>query len=95
MSDALLSVKDLKKYYLVKKSFRKDRELYLKAVDGVSFDLRRGETVGLVGESGCGKSTLGKTILQLTPATGGEIIYDGVHLEKCKDEELRQMRRKM
>jgi len=90
-----LSVKDLKKYYLVKKSFRKDRELYLKAVDGVSFDLRRGETVGLVGESGCGKSTLGKTILQLTPATGGEIIYDGVHLEKCKDEELRQMRRKM
>ena len=95
MSDILLSVKDLKKYYLVKKSFRKGKEVYLKAVDGVSFDLGRGETVGLVGESGCGKSTLGKTVLQLVPSTAGEILYDGIHLETCKDEEIRQLRRKM
>jgi oligopeptide transport system ATP-binding protein len=65
------------------------------AVDGISFDLRRGETMGLVGESGCGKSTAGRTILQLYRPTSGAVYFDGVDLVKLKREELRKMRRKM
>ena len=95
MENLLLSVKNLKKYYIAEKHLSRDRVKYVRAVDGVSFDLHRGETLGLVGESGCGKSTLGKTILQLTPATSGEIIYDGAHLETMSVEEIRQMRRKI
>lgn len=74
----LLSVKTLKKYFpLPKRSlFQKERP-YLRAVDGVSLDIRRGETFGLVGESGCGKSTFGRTLLQLYKPTSGEIIYYG------------------
>jgi oligopeptide transport system ATP-binding protein len=65
------------------------------AVDGVSFDVRRGETLGLVGESGCGKSTTGRTILQLYKPTGGQVHFDGVDLVSLKGEELRLMRRRM
>jgi oligopeptide transport system ATP-binding protein len=64
-------------------------------VDGVSFDVRRGETLGLVGESGCGKSTTGRTILQLYKPTAGQVHFDGVDLVSLKGEELRLMRRKM
>jgi len=65
------------------------------AVDGVSFEVKRGETLGLVGESGCGKSTTGRTILQLYRPTSGSVVFDGVDLIKIKGEELRHMRRKM
>jgi oligopeptide transport system ATP-binding protein len=65
------------------------------AVDGVSFDIRKGETLGLVGESGCGKSTTGRTILQLYKPTAGEVIFDDVDLVALKGEPLRKMRRKM
>jgi oligopeptide transport system ATP-binding protein len=65
------------------------------AVDGVSFEIKRGETLGLVGESGCGKSTTGRTILQLYKPTAGGINFDGVDLVNLKGEELRHMRRKM
>jgi peptide/nickel transport system ATP-binding protein/oligopeptide transport system ATP-binding protein len=64
-------------------------------VDGVSLDLRRGEVIGLVGESGAGQTTLGKTILQLTPATGGQIIYDGQEMARLAGTQLRRMRRRM
>src|SRR6266567_3560310 len=65
----------------------------VKAVDGVSFDIYPGETLGLVGESGCGKSTLGRLVTQLLPVTSGNIFFDGVDLTKLRGEKLRQYRR--
>ncbi|MEW6284610.1 MAG: oligopeptide/dipeptide ABC transporter ATP-binding protein [Chloroflexota bacterium] len=67
----------------------------VRAVDGVTFDVYRGETLGLVGESGCGKSTTGRTILQLYKPTAGNVYFEGKNLVKLKGEEMRQMRRKM
>src|SRR5438270_5805906 len=67
----------------------------VKAVDGVSFEVRPGETVGLVGESGCGKSTLGRLVTQLLPATSGQVIFDGVELTKLGGEKLRQQRKQL
>ncbi|MBI4302386.1 MAG: ATP-binding cassette domain-containing protein, partial [Chloroflexi bacterium] len=67
----------------------------IKAVDGVSFHIKRGETLGLVGESGCGKTTIGRCILQLYHPTGGQIFFEGVDLCKLKGESLRRMRPKM
>ncbi len=69
--DKLLEIKDLKKHFKV------DRKTTLKAVDGLNFDIYKGETFGLVGESGCGKSTAGRTILRLYGATDGDVIFDG------------------
>ena len=74
-NDILLEVKNIKKYFPVKTCTFKTS--YVKAVDDVSFFIRRGETFGLVGESGCGKTTLGRTVLRLQEPTGGQIIYDG------------------
>jgi ABC-type oligopeptide transport system ATPase subunit len=73
--DVLLDVKGLKKYYPVKKGIWKRTIGYVKAVDGVDFMINRGETFGLVGESGCGKTTIGKSILRLTEATDGQILF--------------------
>src|SRR5690606_36470048 len=67
----------------------------VKAVDGVSFSIKRGETLGLVGESGCGKSTTGRAILQLYRPTSGEVLFQGTDLTKLRGEELRRMRRKV
>ena len=67
----------------------------VKAVDGVSFEIRQGETLGLVGESGCGKSTLGRLVAQLIPVTSGKVFLDGVELTKLRGERLRQQRRQM
>ena len=69
--------------------------LTVKAVDGVSFEIRHGETLGLVGESGCGKSTLGRLVMQLIPVTSGEVFLDDVQLTKIHGEKLRQQRRQM
>ena len=80
MSDAILEVKELKKYF-------KTPSGALHAVDGVSFEIERGRTLGVVGESGCGKSTLGRTILGLTEATAGEVIFNGRDITHVKNKE--------
>ena len=85
---ALLSVKDLHTRYAVGRQV-------LRAVDGVSFDIERGETVGLVGESGCGKSTLGKTVLRLVPPAEGEIRLDGVDITRLGDRAMAPHRRRL
>jgi peptide/nickel transport system ATP-binding protein len=90
--DNLLVVNDLKEYFPISKSLIKSNTVYLKAVDGVSLKLKAGHTIGIVGESGCGKTTLGRTILRLYEPTGGEVIFEGKHIEKLKGNALRKMR---
>jgi oligopeptide/dipeptide ABC transporter ATP-binding protein len=90
----LLRVVDLVKHYAAGGLFAR-RSPPVRAVDGVSFELPRGETLGLVGESGCGKSTLGRTILRLQEPTGGKAFFEGVDLFALEREELRRLRRRM
>ena len=85
--DIILETRDLKKYFKVKKKM-------LHAVDGVNLQIRRGTTLGVVGESGCGKTTLGRTILGLVPATGGEILFDGEDITKFSQAQMKALRRK-
>ena len=74
--DSFIKIQDLKTYFPIKKGVLNKVVGYVKAVDGVSIEIRKGETLGLVGESGCGKSTAGRTIVRLYEATGGDIIYN-------------------
>ncbi|WP_236687266.1 ABC transporter ATP-binding protein, partial [Geobacillus sp. ZGt-1] len=86
----LLEVKNLKQY------FPAGRGQVVKAVDGVTFDIYKGETFGLVGESGCGKSTTGRTIIRLYEATEGEVLFNGVNVHgKKSKKELKELNRKM
>jgi oligopeptide transport system ATP-binding protein len=89
----LVDVKDLQMHFPVVKGLLQRRVGTVKAVDGVSFSIRRGETLGLVGESGCGKSTTGRAILQLYRPTNGEVFFEGQDLTKIQGAELRKMRR--
>jgi len=88
----LLSVKNLKKYFPIKSGLLGGQKGAVKAVDGVSFDIPKGKTLGLVGESGCGKTTIGKTILRLHDKTEGEVVFDGVDIHSLSREELRKIR---
>lgn len=88
-SNVILEVQNLKKYFPVKSGFKK---LTLKAVDGVSFTINRGETLGLVGESGCGKTTVGRTLLQLYKPTDGKVIFES---QEVTEKNINEMRKKM
>ncbi len=96
MSTPLLEVHDLQVWFPSYRTvgFRRHRR-WLKAVDGVSFTVRRGETLGLVGESGCGKSTTGLALLRLVDPTGGRVVFDGQDVTRMKRRELRALRRRM
>jgi oligopeptide transport system ATP-binding protein len=92
----LVEVQDLKMHFPITRGIIFQRQVgAIKAVDGVSFDLYKGETLGLVGESGCGKSTTGRAILQLHRPTDGHVRFEGKELTDTKGEELRKMRRRM
>ena len=93
--DNVLIVKNLKKYFPLKKDFFGKNISFVKAVDGVSFSIKRGTTMGLVGESGCGKSTTGRTILKLQDKTEGEVYINGVDIFSLSKEELRKIRPKI
>lgn len=95
-NNVLVQVKDLKKYFPISRGLIISRQVgAVKAVDGVSFAVKRGETLGLVGESGCGKSTTGRAVLQLQTPTAGHVYFEGVDLTALNEEELRQLRPKM
>lgn len=87
----LLEIVDLKKHYLSTKKWWFQKDQYIKAVDGVSFQLYDGETLGLVGESGCGKSTLGRTLLHLEKATSGTVFYKGKDITKLSNREVKKL----
>lgn len=93
MTDNILEIKNLKKYFPVKRRGIFEERRYVKAVDDVSFHIRRGEVVGIVGESGCGKSTLVNTVLQLTTPTSGEVLFNGRDLCTLSKRELRAERK--
>ena len=93
--ETLLHVEDLKMHFPIYRGVFQRQVGAVRAVDGVSFDVKRGETLGLVGESGCGKSTTGRTILQLYKPTSGSVMFDGTNLVTLKGEQMRQMRRRM
>src|SRR5436190_23262695 len=93
--EQLLVVRDLKKYFPVRRGVLARVVAQVKAVDGISFDVARGETLGLVGESGSGKTTVGRCILRLIEPTDGEIIFEGTDVRALHAGDMRRMRRNM
>lgn len=91
-NDILLEVKNLKKYYPIKTGLLQSVKGHVRAIDDVSFKIKRGTTMGLVGESGCGKTTVGKTILRLVDKTAGEVLFDGIDIFSLDSKKLREMR---
>ncbi|KAF2957255.1 hypothetical protein AS159_09520 [Thermotoga sp. Ku-13t] len=95
MNEVLLEVRNLVKHFPVKAGILQRTVAVVKAVDGVSFHIKRGETFGLVGESGCGKTTTGRCVLMLETPTSGEILFNGVDITKLTQKQLRSLRPKM
>ena len=93
--EVILKVENLKKYFPIKGGFFKRTIGHVKAVDDISIEIRKGETLGIVGESGCGKSTTGRTILQLLNPTSGNVYFKGQKLNTMKKKDLRNIRTKM
>jgi oligopeptide/dipeptide ABC transporter ATP-binding protein len=93
--DVLVRVENLKKFFSVSQGFFQRNKTYVRAVDDISFNIQRGETVGLVGESGCGKSTVGRTILRLIEPTAGKVFFDSKNIFQLDREGLRSIRNKM
>src|ERR1041385_9414139 len=91
---ALLEINDLKKHFPVGRGFLKP-SAWVYAVDGISFEIARGETLSLVGESGCGKSTVGRAILRLFDITAGQVVLDGQRIDRLSPGRLRSMRRRV
>lgn len=91
-NENLLEVYNLKKYFPIKGSVLSRAKGFVKAIDGIDFKIKRGTTMGLVGESGCGKTTVGKTILRLNDKTEGEVLFDGISIHDLNRKELRAMR---
>lgn len=94
-NDVLIEVKDLKKYFPIKNGIINNKNNVIKAVDGVSLEIKRGETFGLVGESGCGKSTLGRTITRLYDVTAGDIFFEGTNIAKLNKKQMKEYYKKM
>ena len=94
-NENLIEVNHLKKYFPVQGGLLRRVQAYVQAVDDVSFTVRRGECLGLVGESGCGKTTVGRTLLRLIPATSGEVLFEGRDLFALKGDDLKTLRRDM
>ncbi|HJT64148.1 MAG TPA: ATP-binding cassette domain-containing protein, partial [Candidatus Limnocylindria bacterium] len=92
---ALVQVEHLSEFFALRGGLLQRKVGDVKAVDDVSFEIRRGETLGLVGESGCGKTTVGRTLLRLIEPTGGKIIFDGVDITHLKGNDLKRYRRRM
>ncbi len=93
MSEILLNVENLKKFFPIKKGLLSKTVGYVKAVDDVSFKINKGETLGLVGESGCGKTTIGRSLLRLIEPTGGKVIFDGKDVTAMNNNDLKTLRK--
>jgi oligopeptide/dipeptide ABC transporter ATP-binding protein len=91
----LIVVNDLVKYFPIKGGFLQRVQAWVRAVDGISFSIKKGETLGLVGESGCGKTTVGRTLLRLIPATSGQILFEGRDVLALNKRDLKELRRDM
>jgi len=99
MPEEIVEIENLKKYFPLKTDFLRNllsrKETYIRAVDGVTFDVKKGEIFGLVGESGSGKTTIGRLLLRLTDPTDGKILFEGKDISKMSQKDLRPLRRKM
>lgn len=93
--ETILEVRDLKQHFPIRRGVFQRVVGHVRAVDGVTFSVKRGETLGLVGESGCGKTTTGRSILQVYKPTAGEVVFDGQDLTKLPSRDLRKLRHKM
>lgn len=91
----LIEVKNLKKWFRVQRGLWRTQLKHVRAIDGISFGIKKGETLGLVGESGCGKTTVGRTIIRLYDPTEGQVLYEGQDIARLTEEELKPYRRKV